>query len=488
MFEKLDGTNRPPRSIQIEALGFIQKNLYTNALPICLNLPTGVGKSFILRAIQLESIGSIGIVPSNSLMDQYIKTYPELNYLKGREHYPCEEHEGYNCQEAKVLFKSKCENCLYTKQRIRAEKGESTIFNPISYYYFKKNSKLEKPPILIVDEAHKLIDTLELLVDFSFRKKKYNYPENLTSFVELLDWIVRTCSKLEMLIRSDLTKDPEEKKILIGVIDKLRFIEVCYRANPQDFIFFEELRDFRGAKEKYLVVKPINPPKFLLNDILDCEKLILMSATLLQHDIWAFNLSEYVYQDFPSPIPKELREIHYRPSKTPLRYDSDPQILSKYIQEVLESFPENPNTIIHVSYSWSKKLKPFFPTAMFNDSLDKDKILAQFKEKGGIWFAGGCSEGIDLPGNECRLILIPIIFKPNPMDPVYKKQITQQNGWIKTELNTIKTVIQQAGRASRNENDYSVTVICDSAFPRMINKIRKFLPKSFLETIKWTKS
>jgi Rad3-related DNA helicase len=54
-------------------------------------------------------------------------------------------------------------------------------------------------------------------------------------------------------------------------------------------------------------------------------------------------------------------------------------------------------------------------------------------------------------------------------------------------LETMKTVIQGANRATRNEKDYSVTYMLDTNFRALWARSSKFLPKYFNESIVWGK-
>ena len=81
----LDGTDRPPRQIQIDALKWLQAN-WTKYDTFALNIGVGGGKSFISRAIQIVT-GAHVITPSNYLINQYRDSYPNVNYLKGRTNY-----------------------------------------------------------------------------------------------------------------------------------------------------------------------------------------------------------------------------------------------------------------------------------------------------------------------------------------------------------------------------------------------------------------
>lgn len=480
-----DGTGRPPRSIQLDALKLSSNFISSTSKVLGMTLPCGVGKSYIARCIQLRYPETVILVPSNHLMDQYIETYPDLNYIKGKEHYQCSEFEGLTCIETQDLYDSKCINCALTQSRKRAAAGEPTIYNPISYYYYQKITQSSPPKILVIDEAHKLKGMIDLLVDYAFRKSKYNYPDDIDSEVKLIEWLDSTLYKLSKILNAFRTKnDIKSVSETYETIKRIQFIKNSYSDNPQDFHFYEETRTVRNLPEKYLIVKPVKTPNFLLKQILAADKIILMSATLLPSNLWDLGLYEHIYRDFPSPIPKENRSVQYAPFTSAFKYDTDPMLVANWIKSVLAKHP-NVNTIVHVSYGWSKKLEKFFPGCLFNLTDNKTEVIERFKKEGGIFFAAGCSEGIDLPDDLCRLIIIPIIFKSNPNDPLFKKKQALPNGYIKSQIDAMQTVIQQAGRASRHIGDKSLTVIGDSAFPSIFNKTSKFLPLSFRESIKW---
>lgn len=483
MFEKFDGTNRVPRQIQKDAFTWLKQNWHNPVL--ALSLPTGVGKSAILRAIQEEFPGTMGIVPTNILLDQYTATYPELNYLKGKEHYPCSDYEGMSCKDAQELYNSECLDCEYTRCRMRARDHESTIFNPISLYTFlrQKPNGFPLSDTIVVDEAHKLVDLLNMLVTISFRRSQYYFPQVIANDTELISWLNSSIARFKADIKR---ANSSEKKIeLREQADKLEMVLEAFQANPQDFVYYTETKAYRKGRELYLNIRPLTTPKALVQRLLGTKRVILMSATLLQSDLWDLHIRDFKYLDMPSPIDKERRKLLYRPAAIPFNYRTRPEDVANYIKSILTAY-QGLNTVVHLSYGWAEKMKEFFPNALFNTSKDKDIILNKFKQQGGLWIAAGCSEGIDLPGDLCRVTILPILLKPNIVDPVVAKQLAREKGQIKYDLNVVKTLIQQAGRGTRGEDDYSVTIVGDRSFPRLITQNRPYLPQSFVEAIVWS--
>lgn len=455
MFAKFDGTGRQPRQVQKDVFSWLEKNWQEPVLAI--NAPTGIGKSAVLRALQLEFPGTMGIIPTNILIDQYRGIYPDLNYLKGKDHYDTETE--------------------YVEHRSRAQDGEATIFNPMSLFSYARPRKDVEPNRLsdigVIDEAHKLLDFVNLLTSGSFKHTKFPFPSTVAdSCFTTIQWLQA------MARRPDLEWTEQTH---------FKFLARSLAAHPQDYVVYIEKRKYYKNLINTLHVRPLVPSKLILSRLLGFKKLILMSATLLHSDLWDLNLTHYKYLDMPSPINKENRKVLYRPAALPFNFRTKPEDVAKYIKETLTAYP-GLNTIVHVSYGWAEKLRPFFPNALFNLSSDKHHVLQDFKANGGVWIASGCAEGIDLPGDECRLTIIPMVIKPNIKDPVIAKLLTRELGQVKYDLQCVKQLIQQVGRGTRGEDDFSTTIVGDQMFPRLITANRQYLPKSFLEAIQWRKS
>lgn len=479
MFEKFDKTGRVPRGTQVQALKWIEDNWDSRVL--ALNLPTGVGKSAIAKAVQIECQESAIIVPSNILLDQYVEIYPTDNFLKGASHYTCEQVPEISCQDKKVLSRTRCPDCPYQKCRQAAIDKVPTIFNPLSYHY----SGMGTPKVLIIDEAHKLISLIMLLVTQSFRHGQYNYPKIDSSF-DLLAWLYERTSDLTQEIdKAKAVGDMAKAALASRRRETTGMVIKAFREQPENFAVYEKEAHYHGKMDRYLIIEPINPPRWILRSFLpETVKIILLSATLIEDNLLRLGLHSFKYIDFDSPIPKSRRPIKYVPAGFTMNYQTPPDKAAEYIKGILDKHPGE-NTVIHVSYGWSAKLAPYFPDAYVNTAENKPTVMEKFKRDGGIWLAAGCAEGIDLPDDMCRVIIIPFIVMGNPTDPVVSKSIALPGGQLRYYLQAITTVIQQAGRGSRSETDFCVTYIGDSKFPNLVLKFKKYLPKSFLSAIQW---
>lgn len=485
VFKTFDGSGRAPRSLQVEVLQWIAERASLPALAI--QAPTGTGKSAIAKAIQRATGGHI-IVPSNQLLDQNQATYPQTNFLKGKEHYTCSKHDA-SCKDVGEVTKP-CDDCPYKMARDKAKCGEPTIFNPISKYYLHMGEKEDapnfSPDVVIVDEAHKLVELLELLVSDDFSKTVYKYPEGLT-LSEFPNWVRGVASQMFTLAKyheADRDMKKAAKATARGL--KLKQLAGDVQDYPDNYVLFEETR--RDAKLKtdvdYLVLRPVTLPRYILKQVLgDVKQVILLSATLPRYKAEEIcGKMPFDYLDVPSPIPAESRAV--RMGYKDFTSTSDPKYIAAWIEHRIREFDAKA-TMVHVTYSMGYQLKKLLPHAIFHaNASEKENALQKFKQEGGLWLAAGCSEGVDLPFDECRLNLIPVLPYANAGDAVVKARIAKY-GFKWYERQTLITLIQQIGRSTRDPKDFSNTVIGDKRAVTLLKKYKSELSPSFWRSIVW---
>ncbi len=484
---KFDGTGRTPRQVQVDALNWLADGWETSRIDV-IQAPVGAGKSAIARAIQIAT-GAHIITPSNILVNQYHGDFPDVNVLKGKTHYDC-RFSGLNCSEWQDALEQKpCEGCPYTTCKKAALKGEPTFFNPISLYYTTRHLDWNPPKVLVVDEAHQLGSMILMLTGTRLRKSVYKFDERATNEIFLVEFLRETGRKLKKLAdmyaaQNDFKKMSEVSKEYESVTLTRRGLE----EDAQNYAIWMEDGLYRGKREVFLNIKPIQPPKFVVNRLMQADKIILMSGTILPMDVKdLIGEDPYRYLDLPSPIPVAARQVYARPVTYPMNFQTDPKKIVASIEEVLKAH-EGQNTIIHASYALSRNLAPNFKRPiLYNTAETKDAVLDQFKREGGVLLAAGMAEGIDLKGDLCRLNIIPKLMYPNMMDAVVKKRMSLADGKEWFDLQTLKTLMQQIGRSSRSETDFSKTYVLDPQFSRLLVKYKNQLPKSFVESIVWNR-
>lgn len=495
---KGDGSGRPLRQVQRDVFRFLAENWHSAKFK-ALQCPVGAGKSLISKTIQDSTSGAI-IAPSNLLIRQYQDTYPTCNDLMGRKHYSCTSNVGMDCMTVKDNnlnisesgeIGGYCEGCPYVAKRTLAFAGVPTFFNPMSYMNMGQKSF----NTLIIDEAHQLVSMMMMTTGFKFWNSKTKLPENARNEFEVIAWfdkIIPGLNKNRLLYsfaiqRSDgRDKESATKKLLEieETLEAIKSLREGLSKEPQNYAIWYEESTLNKSKDSCLNIKPIRVPKYAMNRLYTgIDNIVLMSGTLMEHDLKDLTAGkEYSFGDFPSPIPKERRLIYHEPTPYAINYQTDPQQLAK---DILKKCKENPgNTIIHVTYEWSRKLTPYMPPqVLINTADNKDKILEKFKKQGGIFLAAGCSEGIDLADDLCRTNIIPVLVSPSLMDEVVKKRKSLEDGDTWYAMETLKTCIQQAGRSTRNENDFSRTIVMVPYFKSLVKRFWHKLPQSFSEAI-----
>ena len=468
-----DGTGRDPRPKQIEALDWIDETWSTGI--VGLAGPTGVGKTAIGRAIQKE-FGGIYTVSSNSLMDQLIGDYPNVNYLKGAAHYQCGAWKGSDvtCEDVGSIQNKRCDKCPYETCKSKALNMNQTFVNPMSFMYLKNNMGYKPHNTLIIDEAHTLMSYLLMVSGSTISIRKFGEPSSL-KVPDVLAWVDKTIKTLTEERKT--ASSMEDKTKAHRKIETLSVIRKGLYEDPNLYVIYNE--------KNFIHVKPIRPPRFVVEKFLDSSKIILMSATLnrfsvrelLQHDNFAF-------KDLDSPIPVENRQVLFQPSSFQMNYKTPPKLVAAWIKGKMKQHP-NRNTMVHLSYSDILKVQEFFPDAICNTSDDKVEKINEFKNKGGLFLAGGCAEGVDLPNDECRLNLIPRLIKPNLGDPIVKKRKALIDGSTWYNMTVMNTLEQQVGRSNRGVDDFSTSIVGDVNLKWMYEIVKDNVNMSFKEAINW---
>jgi Rad3-related DNA helicase len=479
-----DGSGRPLRQGQIEALNWINDNIASHKV-LAINAATGVGKSLIAETLR-KQLGARCVVVTNSLMDQILETY-NAAYLKGKSRYQCSTHPHLSCGDVQDLRMPPCESCLYKSCRKTALTETGVYFNPLSLFYLQNNRKYTPSEYMVIDEAHKFLDMISGLASKTFKYSKYGPWPTSFSELDVLEWLGNTIKELHAEI-AEVDKDDHDKYLkLHREITSLTILFDTFKAEPENFVVYEDQTITRGKPERTLVFSPISPPAALIRRICDSSKLVILSATMFQHTIDTFSvLGPTAKLDIDSPIPAIQRQIRYDPISDRVNKDTPNEDIAAWIRKHYNRHP-GLNTLVHLTYGRAEKIAELLadlPITTHNKD-NRHERLEQFKRVGGIFLASACAEGVDLGGDLCRLILIPVLLKPHLGDPAVKKRLAKVGGPRWYELKTLETTVQQAGRGARFEADSCLTIIGDSAFPRYIRNNTNYIAKSVISAINW---
>ena len=452
-----DGLNTL-RPIQIEYLERLASK-WDSTTVFAAQMQPGSGKSAIARTIQRTVPNTAIVTAQNILCDQYCDTYSELVPVKGMDYY----------DDVKE----------YKKAR-REALSSPAVFNPLSFYYFylKNKKAITFPSTVVIDEAHTLGEMLLLTVNQALPIKSFGIPKDLTD-KGFFAWLTTTVVKFES-INHERLYDNEK---LAATYERLKLLhEYLSTSLHRVKVFYEEREDWRGKKGWYLVVQPLVIPVDLMKTIFKDAKLVLLSGSLTQFHLNELFPSHSVdFVAYEHLAPKENRPIYYKP--LPLEARRSPEAIAKTIRAIYETAGK-PNTLVHVSYTKGKELAPFLKDiAILHEQDTKRSALEQFKRKGGLLLASGMAEGVDLPGDLCRLIIIPLILFPNKGDQAVIKRLALPNGQEWYGISAIMTTLQQVGRGVRSATDKCTTVVLDHYFMNLVRQTEMHLTDGFKESI-----
>jgi hypothetical protein len=202
------------------------------------------------------------------------------------------------------------------RNRARAVAGEPTVYNPISYYYASLVPNWKPPSTIVVDEGHRLLDLIGLISGEEFGPA-YKPPVGM-NLIDIVEWLGTQESMLSMIV----LKSEERKAVRYNMIlQKVRRVRDSIRENPEQYLYFYK----EGGT---LVVHPITPPKALRDRILACDKLVVMSASLLKADMLKLTDRPYRYIELDSPIPIERRRIHVEPGLSRFNWETPPAVVA----------------------------------------------------------------------------------------------------------------------------------------------------------------
>jgi Rad3-related DNA helicase len=469
------------REIQKEALRALEESWHKADIFV-VSAPTAFGKTATSRAI-INTIRETSVItPTNMLVDQFLAEFPDTPTLSRLDSYKCEEWKR-PCSSTRARLKKFCKGCHCSRDLSRTKyKRGSGVYNYHTYLAHKAYRK-----VLIVDEAHNLIPTIQDRFSITMWQHDFKYPYAATKEYEILKWAKslpekkKKGKKMELLLDALTSKKPE-------------YTMQCTRKE------FNGKGTKRGEPEERncIVLTPVDitnvPPIFwpgLGREGGDVEKLILLSATISRKDIEKLGLNKkrVVYINCESPIPAAQRPLIQVPvSAVSIRtMDTAINNIADYINNII--LPNHPNEkgIIHATYGMASKLSEILvsPRYLFHDRFNKRDVYRIFRElpvsSGAVLVACGMYEGVDLPEDAGRFQVVAKVPWPNLGNSAVRVQSERDPEWYIWEA--LKITMQACGRICRTPTDYGATIIIDSTFQRLLREgiENKLIPQWYLD-------
>lgn len=257
----------------------------------------------------------------------------------------------------------------------------------------------------------------------------------------------------------------------------------------------EKLISFMCVKEDYISWK------YLLNT---ASNRVLLSATIGGYNAFTENIgASYLESTF---VDNESIQYSVIPStfdfsKSPIYFLNRYKMSYKEKEHSFESlkpiiynickkhFSGKRGMIQTGSYSNAKKLYDEAPPdlkirmLLYNNAKEKTRMITMHQMSHDTILIGPTLvEGIDLPGDQCRFIIILKVPYPIIVNDYVKKKIQLFPLWYNSV--TSNTLIQGIGRGNRFKDDYCITYILDACFLSLYNNTKDQYSKELQERIK----
>lgn len=500
-FLRHDGT-WPARKEQDEGLTLLEKT-WNNADIHAIQAGPGSGKSWLAIVMQktLKNKRVAILTPHNQLVDQYKKDYPNLNVLIGKTHYNCEDPEfntrktlKMNCGEIKEKCRSYCNDCKYKKAKNRSYTRD-TIYNVYSYimacvdYPNTEVIPELQADIVILDEAEKCIDMLMEQCTVTVNLNNFPIEENQISDREYIYEYLRDVAQ-DYKNLAEIEDDFRIRAKYIKKAERLFFMAVIIK---KDFEMYS-VGIVKKKRNRLLELKPMTLPKSVANKILGKEKTIMMSATIFKQDLEVYSkqgldVNELTFGTCIPPKNRMLLNLRNAYNGRKAKNVPVPELAQILLNIV--KYAKKKNVLIHTTYSKMERLademhniNPYLRLHTHN-SENKQTIIEQWKEEGGILLGAGVDTGLDLKDNLCRVNIIYNIRWPSLGDHWVEKRKSWANGQRWYTLEALKYVIQAAGRGVRHENDWCLTLCLDPNLKMIVqmlqNRYNINVPSTFLD-------
>lgn len=166
--------------------------------------------------------------------------------------------------------------------------------------------------------------------------------------------------------------------------------------------------------------------------------------------------------------------------------------INSAVQRVAERHRQSRILVHTVSFDLSRHLEGNLGEAgkgrviSYDNRVDRQGAIRKYLDKpDAILIAASLDRGIDLPGDDCRAIVVAKIPYPNLGDNQVSARLHSNGGQLWYTVQTIRTLVQMTGRGMRSEDDECSSYILDKQFLTIWRKNQRLLPSWWSEALVW---
>lgn len=524
--------NYTPTPEQQQVLDQLTQAFDKHKYVICC-APTGSGKSFISKTIAnasskptaefkrlIEShdafkieagsyvyedecmaepaFGAAALTITKQLQDQYQRLFEDTQVIKGKSNYMCAVDSNFSVDVAPCTYIAKLKQdcwkgnvCPYYSARNKALVGQFAAYNYSMYMALPHHVKRKQ--YLICDEAAELEDELvkHFSVEINAKTLKFLLPKfaavvDVDNLVKVKQYLNELMMQLHELCEE--LKNKVAKKAAPVDVSKL---QQARNLKEQINTAIENWHNAEYISEKTktgMVVQPLKVDKLSQALFENADKVLLMSATIIDPENYAKSLgiTDYEYIELPSAFDAGKAPI-YCMSKYKMNRDNWLKLMPTFkqiIDQICEQHRDHKGIIHTHNMDITNYMRENLKGKRFlfrEEGIDNQTILDMHMQSphNTVLVSPSMTHGVDLKDELARF---QIIVKA-PFLPLNSKRIMKlfkaDAQWYANKMLT--TVIQAAGRGVRTKDDHCATYILDGCIVSSILDNAGKLPKYFLK-------
>jgi len=493
------------RAEQVKAIGEIVE-AFNEVDLVVLDAPTGSGKTLIAETVRrILGVRALYVCHSLGLQDQFVKDFDYARAVKGRSNYPTgllrDSFPTVSCADCQwTVDIPRCSLCVdkklcpYERAKSAALGADVAVVNA-AYALTEWNgpSRFAGRGLTVIDEADVFEPAINSYISVELTERRmrrlgWHPPSKVTVKSSWMEWFDEYLPKVKAMVEA---APDEEKRRLVRLGEQMSKVRDGLDAGLP-YAFTGRL----GA----VAFKPVLVDDFTVDSVWrHGSKWLLMSASIVSPDATLRGLGwkgDRVTVSMPSTFPIKNRLVRIRPIANMSRHGKDFDFgkLEEAIRKLTDS--EAGRTVIHtVSYSLARdihrSLSDYYRArgrlvVTYALAGERAAALSQYiRTPGSILVAPSADRGVDLPDDLCRLQIIAKVPFPNLGDRMVSMRLHMDGGQTWYTAETIRTIVQMAGRGVRHKDDYCQTMILDSQFASVWARGKGLFPRWFKEAIVW---
>lgn len=488
---------------------------------LMLGAPTGSGKTLLgdvwrrlqPLAVNKQNAQAVYSCTTKSLQAQILRDFGEYGReIKGRANYPTVFRSDLTADDCEATpDNTSCSwcpamsVCPYNVAKGEAARSPLPILN--TAYLLAETSNPKSPfrgrELAIFDEGDLLESSLmsHMEVELTHNTRSRLGIKTLPKKTVPDDWHAWIGEEVQPAISEALRQEMAQLRLLSDVQSIRRVKRLANLGRDVGRLLSADVHDGKqwvlnmtGEKQPNLLFKPIRVDQWADGLLWGrFRNFLIMSATLISPAQLAVDLGlpkdSWAAIDVPSQFPPENRPVIYR-GVAANTYSNKDHAYPAIAEEVAAIVDENPGCriLVHtVSYHLNKFIFEHVkhPRLMtYWSARYRDATLKKFLDtRDGVLLAPSFERGIDLPGEDCEVIIIAKVPYPNKGDKQVNARLYSYGGEKWYSVQTVRSIVQMTGRGMRHKNDWCDTYILDTSFKRLLKENKRLFPSWWLEAL-----